>query len=346
MLPRNLTNLPSRCSPWRFVLQTPYLGGPFCSIAMGRTGSTTVGWTVRGIYVYNDDSLDPLRASGAELSQTAWISTGFQVFSLPEKFLAAHSNIMTQKLAGIVGQVNMVEDKIANHGRRPCDFSEISHQLHLCNTRLIDIERRSRFEQNVCDAIEVIVRESNVGHNSWPSIEPQRTAISSRSFDFESLPRRIENARATINTLVQQRNEQLNIELSHSSRRIAEATLSDAKSMKTIAVLTMVFLPGTAVASFFSMTMFNWNSSGDSNLASKWLWVYFVVTVPLTALVLAAWWAWGHRKDRKDRHGMTFVDTTDGTEMAYLDIEPVPRQAEPSEEIEMQVTASNSKATG
>ncbi|EMD00642.1 hypothetical protein BAUCODRAFT_43050, partial [Baudoinia panamericana UAMH 10762] len=75
-----------------------------------------------------------------------------------------------------------------------------------------------------------------------------------------------------------------------SSQRIAHATLSDAASMKTIAILTMLFLPGTAVASFFSIQMFNWNAGDSRQIASPWVWVYFVIAVPLTTGVMIAWW--------------------------------------------------------
>lgn len=40
----------------------------------------------------------------------------------------------------------------------------------------------------------------------------------------------------------------VNGELAKSSKTIAEATMKDSSAMKSIAVLTMVFLPATAVA--------------------------------------------------------------------------------------------------
>jgi hypothetical protein len=57
----------------------------------------------------------------------------------------------------------------------------------------------------------------------------------------------------------------------------------------------MVLLPGTAVASLFSMNMFNWSAADGGDIASKWLWIYFVVTIPLTGLTLALWWFWNRR---------------------------------------------------
>lgn len=39
-----------------------------------------------------------------------------------------------------------------------------------------------------------------------------------------------------------------NLEIAQTSRQIAEATMRDSAAMRTIAILTMIFLPGTAVA--------------------------------------------------------------------------------------------------
>lgn len=61
----------------------------------------------------------------------------------------------------------------------------------------------------------------------------------------------------------------------------------------------MVFLPGTAVASFFSMSMFNWSAGSGSTLASKWLWIFFVISTPLTGIVLLVWYLLGKRKQQE-----------------------------------------------
>lgn len=52
--------------------------------------------------------------------------------------------------------------------------------------------------------------------------------------------------------------------------------------MKVIAALTMVFLPGTFLSSVFGMAALN---------NAHW-WLYVALTLPLTILVLVAWWLW------------------------------------------------------
>jgi hypothetical protein len=57
--------------------------------------------------------------------------------------------------------------------------------------------------------------------------------------------------------------------------------------MKTIAVLTMVFLPGTFVSAVLGMNFFQ-SSSGHFHVDPKW-WIFPAVAVPLPFL----WWACG-----------------------------------------------------
>jgi Mg2+ and Co2+ transporter CorA len=66
------------------------------------------------------------------------------------------------------------------------------------------------------------------------------------------------------------------------STAIAEETKADGAAMKTIAALTMVFLPGTFLASVFSMPM----------LEGAKLSLYVAIVVPLTVAVVGCWWLW------------------------------------------------------
>ncbi|TGO70473.1 hypothetical protein BELL_0721g00050 [Botrytis elliptica] len=69
---------------------------------------------------------------------------------------------------------------------------------------------------------------------------------------------------------------------------IAIDTKRDSKAMKTIAILGMVFLPGTFIASVFAMPVFTWTPDG-SMIIQKGFGYYWAVTVPLTLIILVAW---------------------------------------------------------
>ena len=74
--------------------------------------------------------------------------------------------------------------------------------------------------------------------------------------------------------------------------------------MKTIAVLTTAFLPGTWVAAFFAIPLFNWSAGSGEQVLSDRVWVYWAVTLPLTAIVMGTWWAWMIWRQRRDRNEM------------------------------------------
>ena len=75
----------------------------------------------------------------------------------------------------------------------------------------------------------------------------------------------------------------------------------DTSAMKTVAIVTMVFLPGTFVASFFAMPMLNWDAAAYNRIVNRRFWIYWIVTVPLTIAVFVLWWARQKVKERKER---------------------------------------------
>ncbi|KAI0183768.1 hypothetical protein EV127DRAFT_506397 [Xylaria flabelliformis] len=70
---------------------------------------------------------------------------------------------------------------------------------------------------------------------------------------------------------------------------IAAAAKTDSSQMKTIALVTMVFLPATFVASLFSMTFFDWNPPEGRHISPE-IWIYVIIAVGLTLLVIGLWY--------------------------------------------------------
>jgi hypothetical protein len=92
--------------------------------------------------------------------------------------------------------------------------------------------------------------------------------------------------------------------LAHEDNQLA---LQDNTVMKSIALLTMVFLPATFLSvciatliifgaaltqlqAFFSTTFFTFGVNGWE--ASNRLWIYWVITVPTTIVVVIVWNIW------------------------------------------------------
>lgn len=67
-------------------------------------------------------------------------------------------------------------------------------------------------------------------------------------------------------------------------------TQQDNNVMKSIALLTMIFLPATFVSAIFSTTFFDF-SEGEWKMADE-IWIYWLTTMILTALTVLVWYIW------------------------------------------------------
>ncbi|KAK3365886.1 hypothetical protein B0T24DRAFT_404818 [Lasiosphaeria ovina] len=83
---------------------------------------------------------------------------------------------------------------------------------------------------------------------------------------------------------------------------IATATSQDSSQMRSIAIVTMVFLPGTFFASVFSMTFFNWSPDPNQPVVSGEIWIYVLITAVVTIATLILFWYFIlHRSKNKPR---------------------------------------------
>lgn len=57
-------------------------------------------------------------------------------------------------------------------------------------------------------------------------------------------------------------------------------------SMKTIAIMTMIFLPGTFFSSLFAIPTLKWEGE---EVVSERFWVYWVFTIPSTLVTVSVW---------------------------------------------------------
>jgi Mg2+ and Co2+ transporter CorA len=90
---------------------------------------------------------------------------------------------------------------------------------------------------------------------------------------------------------------------SHSETAAEQAMAAnrETKVMKSISLVTMVFLPGTFFATVFSMTFFNWSGEEGTRRVSRYLWVYVVFTAVSTLITLGLWYFFvAYRRGNRD----------------------------------------------
>ncbi|KXJ95801.1 hypothetical protein Micbo1qcDRAFT_157875, partial [Microdochium bolleyi] len=84
---------------------------------------------------------------------------------------------------------------------------------------------------------------------------------------------------SVIASLLSHEDARVNIKLTQASRELAEASEKNSSAMKTIAVMTMLFLPGTFFAALWAVPSLKWN---EPKVVQDDFWVYWAFTVPTT----------------------------------------------------------------
>jgi hypothetical protein len=95
--------------------------------------------------------------------------------------------------------------------------------------------------------------------------------------------------------------------LSQSTEQIAFFSYRDAASMKTLAVVTMFFLPGNFISALFSTNCFEWasvdlTSSSIGVKSTPQMSLYWAITIPLTVLTFCLYFLWlAFQKHERDK---------------------------------------------
>lgn len=99
------------------------------------------------------------------------------------------------------------------------------------------------------------------------------------------------------------RDNELMIQVAKDSRTVAIATARDSAAMQVIAAVTVLFLPATFTATFFSMSFFDFLDA-ERPRVSPWSWIYVLVTAILTVAIQLSWAVISKRKKEKLTQGI------------------------------------------
>ncbi|KAH7327541.1 hypothetical protein BKA65DRAFT_68732 [Rhexocercosporidium sp. MPI-PUGE-AT-0058] len=84
--------------------------------------------------------------------------------------------------------------------------------------------------------------------------------------------------------------------IARQSQKLSEGMKKDSVAMKTIALLTTAFLPGTSFAAILSMPFFA-NSDWIKKVSTFWLWI--ALTVPATTLCFLFYMIWSRKENKR-----------------------------------------------
>ena len=183
-------------------------------------------------------------------------------------------------------------DKVSEEKYNRDDLASITSKLHQVSQDAESLIQSTDIAISILDGMvdaqESLARSSCVRskHQVQLSINASgylKRAVEARKRWLEGAKSRKETTMNLVYNLVNQKEAETSI-------AIARDTKDDSSSMKAIAALTMVFLPATAVTSFFGMGFFD-GGGGNFTVAPEW-WIFLAVTVPLTIGLVVIWWMW------------------------------------------------------
>ncbi|TGO23821.1 hypothetical protein BPAE_0121g00220 [Botrytis paeoniae] len=90
----------------------------------------------------------------------------------------------------------------------------------------------------------------------------------------------------------------LNHEENKSMHHLTERSTKDAAAVKILTIITLVYLPTTIVANFFSTQFVQTSDSGHMTITEN-SWILAAISIPLTAFTIILWWAWVHLTEVK-----------------------------------------------
>ncbi|KAI0136669.1 hypothetical protein BJ170DRAFT_24585 [Xylariales sp. AK1849] len=103
---------------------------------------------------------------------------------------------------------------------------------------------------------------------------------------------------ARIASAVQMASDTISLKSQNTTENMSNHMLSDSAAIRVITMVTLVFLPAAFTSGFFGMGFFTTDpDSGGQLIVAPYLWVYFLLAIPMTALTLL-YWRWKSRQLR------------------------------------------------
>jgi hypothetical protein len=204
---------------------------------------------------------------------------------------------ITQKLTGVTGTLSFCDMTFESSGHALDVLLRVKKKLdanqagqNLANTET-ETETRTALSRRMDYLGELII-----GSQAHCGVLSARTTAQVQTV-YSMIGQRDADASKEIAATSLFHNEAMK-EIAEDSRQIAILTRRDSVDMRIIAAVTLVFLPGTFMATMFGSGFFRFFPQDSSKrVVSGWIWLYFVLTVAVTAAVLMFWWYFSKRQN-------------------------------------------------
>ncbi|KAJ2893207.1 hypothetical protein MKZ38_008913 [Zalerion maritima] len=197
-------------------------------------------------------------------------------------------------------------DPLAPKPDYPALHDDARHAIHMYETvELAEEEVEAIIEQHefLMRKLERVPLPPGTAQSSTAAIRNWEPLHSRLRFCRNFLASLKARSRSNTERLRNEINLAFNTVAQHDSRmsvNLTKAASMDGSAMRTIAVVTLVFLPATFVAAIFSTGFFDFGfgdpdpgrGGGGPMRVSREFWVYWAFAAPLTAATILAWFVW------------------------------------------------------
>jgi Mg2+ and Co2+ transporter CorA len=194
-------------------------------------------------------------------------------------------------------------------------FLEDRQKLQMIQDRITDMFAMLDSTIDIASSLE---EKYYIFHLGLDAVTKSRVRSDAIAFAFHEkikelkfIRQKLESLHRRMKAVVQLSSSALDLENGHSLRALAEEArregkvmhaltekaTQDAAAVKVITVITMIYLPLTVVANFFSTQFVTQKPVGKSHVievADNW-WILAAVGLPLTAVTFFMWWAISQR---------------------------------------------------
>ncbi|KEF56803.1 uncharacterized protein A1O9_06993, partial [Exophiala aquamarina CBS 119918] len=204
---------------------------------------------------------------------------------------------------------NLLAGKLTNIRFRLRSFQQQIKFISRCNAKYRQSLELSSSLPNTDEDYEHFIRECEE-LDAFMDVIWDYTFV--HLFDADSLSERLNNAMTSVFQLTTQRDSRASLAIADFNNELARQGKNTNTSMMTIAFVSLLFLPGTFVASFFDTPIFNFPLPGSdggnhqSIIVTQPFWIYWTVSGMLTLFLSVGWVSYLRRRraiDIREREG-------------------------------------------
>ncbi|PVI03333.1 hypothetical protein DM02DRAFT_726532 [Periconia macrospinosa] len=199
-----------------------------------------------------------------------------------------------------------VTEQLLSKSAERCGLQDDVRRLHASNTELGGLSMEAKYGRE----LGAFLKKTSVELNEWNILHGAKTfakASEGLYHDIHLATNLYYTMEAQIAVLKERVSSHINLSFSiiaqeenKLSRDVAHNSKRDSAAMKTIALVTLLFLPPTFVATLFGMSMFDWNGEKPgTDPLSSYFWIYWVIAAPLTFAVWFVWRIWWRMEEKK-----------------------------------------------